>query len=153
MTVVDWLLDSDPSIRWQAMRDLTDESPNVVAAERSRVATEGWGARLLALQAPDGLWGGMAWSQDWTETFHVPSGVYPSTQPVVPEASETWKLMSSFDGSPAAITIVPEAVQEAPATGECGFFATAGPAATARHSASRAMAMWRRRSIRLLGRA
>ena len=71
MTVVDWLLDSDPSIRWQAMRDLTDESPNVVAAERSRVATEGWGARLLALQAPDGLWGGMAWSQDWTETFHV----------------------------------------------------------------------------------
>ena len=42
------------------MRDLTHEPADVVAAERSRVATEGWGARLLALQAPDGLWGGNA---------------------------------------------------------------------------------------------
>jgi hypothetical protein len=45
MTVVEWLLDSDPSIRWQVMRDLTDEPDDVVAAERSRVASEGWGAR------------------------------------------------------------------------------------------------------------
>lgn len=52
MTVVDWLLDSDPSIRWQVMRDLTEEPDEGVAAERSRVATEGWSARLLALQAP-----------------------------------------------------------------------------------------------------
>jgi hypothetical protein len=71
MTVIDWLLDSDPALRWQVMRDLTHEPPDVVAAERARVATEGWGAELLALQAPDGLWAGMAWSQDWTETFHV----------------------------------------------------------------------------------
>ena len=71
MTVIDWLLDSDPSIRWQVMRDLTHEPADVIAAERSRVATEGWGARLLALQAPDGLWGGKAWSHDWTDTFHV----------------------------------------------------------------------------------
>ncbi|HSA67495.1 MAG TPA: hypothetical protein VLE24_07505 [Methyloceanibacter sp.] len=55
--VTRWLLDSDPSIRWQAMRDLTDEPDEVVAAERSRVALEGWGARLLALQTPDGDWG------------------------------------------------------------------------------------------------
>jgi hypothetical protein len=52
MTVVDWLLDSDPAIRWQVMRDLTDAPAETVAAERSRVATEGWGARLLALQTP-----------------------------------------------------------------------------------------------------
>ena len=71
MTVIDWLLDSDPSIRWQVMRDLTHEPANVVAAERSRVVNEGWGARLLALQAPDGQWGGRPWSQDWTDTFHV----------------------------------------------------------------------------------
>jgi hypothetical protein len=71
MTVIDWLLDSDPAIRWQVMRDLTHEPAGVVAAERSRVVTEGWGARLLALQAPDGLWGGEAWSHDWTDTFHV----------------------------------------------------------------------------------
>lgn len=62
MTVLDWLLDSDPSIRWQVMRDLGNEPEEVVGAERSRVATEGWGARLLALQALDGQWGG--------DTFH-----------------------------------------------------------------------------------
>jgi hypothetical protein len=71
MTVINWLLDSDPAIRWQVMRDLTHEPAPVIAAERSRVATEGWGARLLALQAPDGLWGGRAWSHDWTDSFHV----------------------------------------------------------------------------------
>jgi len=53
-----WLLDSDPAIRWQVMRDLTDEPPDAVAAERSRVATEGWGAQLLARQSPGGKWGG-----------------------------------------------------------------------------------------------
>jgi hypothetical protein len=53
-----WLLDSDPAIHWQVMRDLTGEAPNAIAAERSRVATEGWGARLLALQSPAGNWGG-----------------------------------------------------------------------------------------------
>jgi hypothetical protein len=52
-----WLLDSDPSIRWQVMRDLTDEAPSAIAAERSRVATEGWGAQLLARQSPGGHWG------------------------------------------------------------------------------------------------
>jgi hypothetical protein len=54
--VVNWLLDGDPSIRWQVMRDLTDEPEEVVAAERSRVAEEGWGASLLARQTPDGHW-------------------------------------------------------------------------------------------------
>ena len=71
MTVIDWLLDADPSIRWQVMRDLAHEPVDVVANERSRIATEGWGARLLALQAPDGRWGGRPWSHDWTDTFHV----------------------------------------------------------------------------------
>jgi hypothetical protein len=52
-----WLLDSDPAIRWQVMRDLTGEAPDAVAAERSRVATEGWGAQLLAAQSPAGDWG------------------------------------------------------------------------------------------------
>jgi hypothetical protein len=53
-----WLLDSDPAIRWQVMRDLTREAPNAIAAERSRVATEGWGAQLLARQSPAGNWAG-----------------------------------------------------------------------------------------------
>jgi hypothetical protein len=66
-----WLLDSDPSIRWQVMRDLTDAPADEVAAERARVATEGMGARLLALQAPDGRWGGAAWNRGWDSTMHV----------------------------------------------------------------------------------
>src|SRR5260370_37575933 len=53
---VDWLLDSDPAIRWQVMRDLADTPEDNVAAERARVATDGWGARLLALQGQDGHW-------------------------------------------------------------------------------------------------
>jgi hypothetical protein len=57
MEVIDWLLDSDPSIRWQVMRDLTNQPDEVVAAERSKVATEGWGARLLSLQGERGQWG------------------------------------------------------------------------------------------------
>jgi hypothetical protein len=52
-----WLLDSDPSIRWQVMRVLTNEAPNAIAAERSRVASEGWGAQLLAGQSAAGTWG------------------------------------------------------------------------------------------------
>lgn len=69
MTVIDWLLDADPSIRWQVMADLTDARPEAVEAERARVATEGWGARLLALQAPDGSWGGTAWTPEHDDTF------------------------------------------------------------------------------------
>lgn len=71
MTVLDWLLDSDPSIRWQAMRDLTREPADVVAAERSKIATEGWGARLLALQGPDGYWAGGSLFPEWTSTTHT----------------------------------------------------------------------------------
>ena len=56
MTVTEWLLDSDPSIRWQVMRDLNAEPDDVIAAERARVATEGWGARLLSMQQPNGGW-------------------------------------------------------------------------------------------------
>jgi hypothetical protein len=65
-THIRWLVDSDPAIRWQVLRDLTGEAADVVAAERSRVATEGWGAQLLALQSPAGNWGGSpsGWRDD-----------------------------------------------------------------------------------------
>ena len=58
MTTIDWLLDADPSIRWQVMRDLLGAGADEVDAERARVTTEGWGARLLALQGDDGYWVG-----------------------------------------------------------------------------------------------
>jgi hypothetical protein len=69
--VIKWLLDSDPSIRWQVMRDLTGAPEHEVAAERARVASEGWGAQLLSLQEPDGRWGGAAWNRGWDSTMHV----------------------------------------------------------------------------------
>ena len=82
MPVMDWLLASDPAIRWQVLRDLVHAPAAVVAAERARVATEGWGARLLSLQGEDGQWAGGAcfpaesynWrtendGQPWTSTL------------------------------------------------------------------------------------
>jgi hypothetical protein len=66
-----WLLDSDPAIRWQVMRDLTDATPMAIAAERSRIATQGWGAQLLALQAPAGNWGGPNEDRGLLLTFYT----------------------------------------------------------------------------------
>ncbi len=53
---IDWLLDSDPAISWQAMRDLTDASPVAIAAERARIPREGLGAKILASRESDGSW-------------------------------------------------------------------------------------------------
>lgn len=82
VTVLDWLLDSDPAIRWQTLRDLAGAPPEVVAGERARVVSEkdGWGARVLALQGGDGQWEGGALfpaqkqpsdkGQPWTATAY-----------------------------------------------------------------------------------
>jgi hypothetical protein len=69
MNVIDWLLDSDPSIRWQVLRDLADAAPERVNAERARVATTGWGANLLARQTPEGHWGGDADRGEWASSL------------------------------------------------------------------------------------
>jgi hypothetical protein len=81
MTVIDWLLDGDPAIRWQVLQDLTEASDDDVAAERTRVEHDGWGARLLEAEDPDGLWAGGACfpasyaggeaGQPWTATMHT----------------------------------------------------------------------------------
>jgi hypothetical protein len=94
VNVVEWLLDSDAAIRWQVMRDLADSPEELVAAERARVAGEGWGARLLASQREDGQWDGgvpdfsSAASADWWKTME------PSRQGTLfPEwTSTTWSL-------------------------------------------------------------
>jgi hypothetical protein len=56
--LLDWLLDSDVALRWQVERDLLGAPREVWSATRARIATEGFGARLLALQDPDGQWDG-----------------------------------------------------------------------------------------------
>jgi hypothetical protein len=68
--VIDWLLDADASIRWQVMRDLTGAPAEIVSAERTRVASEGWGARLLDQQRPDGQWGDGAATPFWWSNMY-----------------------------------------------------------------------------------
>jgi len=70
-SVIRWLLESDPSIRWQVMQDLIGAPAEEVARERERVAAHGAGATLLAFQAADGQWGGAAWNRGWNSTMHV----------------------------------------------------------------------------------
>lgn len=66
-TAIDWLLDADPAIRWQVLRDLADAPADEVATERGRVAQEGWGAELLGLQASDGQWDGGTYRPGWVD--------------------------------------------------------------------------------------
>jgi hypothetical protein len=69
--LLQWLIDSDPAIRWQVMRDLVGEAPSTIAAERSRVASEGWGARLLDLQGLDGNWGDGISKPKWHSNLYT----------------------------------------------------------------------------------
>jgi hypothetical protein len=69
-SVINWLLDSDPAIRWQVMRDLTNAPAEIIAAERSRIALEGWGARLLDQQRPDGQWGDGVTTPFWWSNMY-----------------------------------------------------------------------------------
>lgn len=84
--VLDWLLDSDPALRWQVERDVAGASPEVWEATRARVATEGFGARLLAEQDDDGRWAGGAF---------FPAGFFGSAEadePGQPWTATTWVL-------------------------------------------------------------
>src|SRR5467141_724014 len=110
VTAIDWLLDSDPAIRWQVQRDLLDEPADVVAAERARVASEAWGAQLLALQGADGTWGGAAWNRGWDSTMHVLSllremGLDPASDRVrrtvgLVRDRVTWQGDAAYEGRP-----------------------------------------------------
>jgi len=69
--IISWLLEGDPSIRWQVQRDLLNVSPAKYESERKKIAKEGWGARLLALQESNGHWGGGIYSPKWTSTTYT----------------------------------------------------------------------------------
>jgi hypothetical protein len=82
----DWLLDSDPAVRWQVERDLLGAPPEEWEATRSRVTREGFGARLLAAQDPDGQWAGGSF---------FPAGFFDSDEPDEPGQpwiATTWVL-------------------------------------------------------------
>ena len=78
--LLEWLLDSDPALRWQVERDLVSVLRNVWDATRALVATEGFGARLLALQDPDGQWAGGAFFPKGFD-FQSPEAPGASGQP------------------------------------------------------------------------
>lgn len=69
--VLDWLLEGDPAVRWQAERDLTDRPPAQWRATCARIATDGWGRRLLAEQDPSGRWAGGLYQPKWTSTVYT----------------------------------------------------------------------------------
>jgi hypothetical protein len=95
MNVRDWLLDSDPAIRWQVLRDLARAPAEEVAAERARVAVEGWGAGLLSLQGEDGQWAGGACfpARHFTQPDPTPGQPWISTLP-------TLQLLQEFGVDP-----------------------------------------------------
>jgi hypothetical protein len=74
---IPWLLEGDAAIRWQTLRDLAGAPERTVERERSRVARDGWGARLLARQDAEGRWAAGLSSDDglyspkWTSTTYT----------------------------------------------------------------------------------
>jgi hypothetical protein len=96
MTVLDWLLDGDPALRWQVLRDLVHAPAEVVAAERARVTTEGWGDRLLSLQGADGQWaGGACFPAEGWRRAENPGQPWTSTLP-------TLELLRDFGVDPSS---------------------------------------------------
>jgi hypothetical protein len=70
-SILTWLLEGDPAIRWQTLADLVEADETVVQAERQQVALQGWGARLLSYQEPSGLWAGGLYTPKWTSTTYT----------------------------------------------------------------------------------
>lgn len=98
--MLEWLLDSDPALRWQVERDLAGAPRQEWEATRARVATEGFGARLLALQDPDGQWaGGAFFPKDFDP--HGPEAAEPGQ----PWVATTWSLnaLREWGLDPAAL--------------------------------------------------
>lgn len=99
--VIDWLLDSDPAIRWQVMKDVLHLPEDEYAQERAKIASEGIGAQILALQGSDGTWSGVAWNHGWNSTMHALTllreiGLDPTTKAVIQALKSvnekvTWK--------------------------------------------------------------
>ena len=118
MDPVSWLLDSDPAISWQALRDVTDASPEAVTAMRARVAHEGIGAEILAAQASDGAWrrdGAPVWLPTlFTLLFLRATGVDPA-DPVVESAVARLEARWRWNDYPGCWDLRPADFGPAPA--------------------------------------
>ena len=87
MDLLAWMLDTDPSLRWQVQRDLADEPEAVWQATRALVPQVGFGRMLLDRQDPDGQWAGGSF---------FPAGFFDLTDeqrgPGQPWTATTWAL-------------------------------------------------------------
>lgn len=101
--IVEWLLAGDPAIRWQTKRDLLDTPLAEVEHERSLVATEGWGQRLLSLQDNSGTWAGGLYGPKWTSTAYTllllrRCGLDPTNLSARRGVERLWDGARYFDG-------------------------------------------------------
>jgi hypothetical protein len=99
--LVAWLLEGDPSIRWRVHRDLLSSSDATVRAERAKVATEGWGAKLISLQEPDGRWGGGDYTPKWISTTYTLLhllwlGLQPGNPTALAGCERLWEWQSKW---------------------------------------------------------
>jgi len=113
---LDWLLEGDASVRWQARRDLLDEPAERFECDRADVATSGWGRRLLACQDSDGTWGGGLYGPKWTSTTYSllllrHFGLAPGDPRALRGVERIWDGARYFDGglTPAVSIDAPEA--------------------------------------------
>ena len=66
--VITWLLAGDVAIQYQVWRDLLGEDrPDL----QGRIASEGWGAALLAKRHSDGTWGKGFYQPKWTSSHYT----------------------------------------------------------------------------------
>jgi hypothetical protein len=99
--LVAWLLEGDPSIRWRVHRDILANSASTVDAERAKIASEGWGGKLISLQDPDGRWGGGDYSPKWTSTTYtllhlVWLGLPPRTPAALAGCERLWEWQNRW---------------------------------------------------------
>ena len=68
---IEWLLEGDPSIRYQTLRDLVNADSSAIHQERQRILKEGWGRQFIKLQEENGTWSNALYSPKWTSTFYT----------------------------------------------------------------------------------
>ncbi len=66
--VIEWLLDGDVAVRFQALRDLMGQDERGL---QGRIAHEGQGSALLAARGDDGHWGDGFYQPKWTSSHYT----------------------------------------------------------------------------------
>jgi hypothetical protein len=120
-STISWLLDGDVAIQFQAKRDLLGEDPAGLETLQKRIATEGWGARFLSLQRPDGHWGRGYYQPKWTSThytlFDIRNLEPPRDLPTVRSIIE--KILAEMTGPDGGIYFSPTFIRENRPTDVC----------------------------------